>query len=119
MKLFEYPYIIMTIFVLCFLVLGGIGIFFARQGLKTARDMKESDFCNMYKMENIFERMLKAHINRCVIYISISLDSIRSLYSYSKANRIFSEINSVNSSMFFDSLQNSGINLTQIHQNHT
>lgn len=100
MKIFEYPYIIITIFVICFLTLGAVGLYFAHQGVKTAKNIKGIDFSSIYKLENIFDKLIKLRKNPCVIYISISLDNVRSMISSSKANRIFSEIKPVLLSCF-------------------
>lgn len=102
MQIFEYPYIIITILVFCFIVLGGIGIYFAVQGVRTAKGTEENDFSNVSKLEANFLKMKKAHKNRCLIYISVSLDNARSLYSDSKAWDIFSEIKPVLLKTFSD-----------------
>ena len=50
MQLFEYPYIIITILVLCFIVLTAIGIYFAIRGAKTAAGSEEKAFINISKL---------------------------------------------------------------------
>ena len=58
MQIFEYPYIIITIFVFCFILIAGMGIYFAMKGMKTANDRPETDFTSIGKMENKFERQI-------------------------------------------------------------
>lgn len=102
MQIFEYPYIIITIFVICFIILGAIGALFALQGLKTAKGTGEVEFSNVSKLENKFDRMGKQRYNRSLIYISVSLDNVRSLYSDSKAWGIFAEIKPILLKTFTD-----------------
>ena len=47
MQIFEYPYIIITILVLCFIVLTATSIYFAVRGAKTAKGSEEKDFINI------------------------------------------------------------------------
>ncbi len=95
MQIFEYPYIIITIFVLCFIVLTAVGIYFAIRGAKTASGKDEKDFINISKMESAFEQAGKQQKDRCVFYAKISLDNFRSLYSAEKTANVFSEIKSI------------------------
>ena len=59
MQIFEYPYIIITIFVFCFIVLGAVGIYFAIKGVRTANDSIGKDFTNLSKIENSFKKSEK------------------------------------------------------------
>ena len=95
MKIFEYPYVIITLLFFGFLVLGAIGIYFALKGVKVAKGTREIDFSSVNKLKNAFEKMAKLRDNYCVIYISVPLDNVRSIYSDSKAWRVFSEIKPV------------------------
>ena len=95
MQLFEYPYIIITILVLCFIVLTAIGIYFAIRGAKTARGSEEKDFINISKLEASFEKSGKSKEDRCILYAKISLDNFRSLYSAHQTSIVFSEIKGV------------------------
>jgi hypothetical protein len=69
MQLFEYPYIIITILVLCFIVLITIGIYFAIRGAKTAVGSEEKAFINISKLEASFEKSGKSREKRCIFYI--------------------------------------------------
>ena len=89
MRIFEYPYVIISITVICFFLLGGIGIYFAVRGLKTANDEEEYDFTNISKLESSFAKSGKRRENRCVMYISVFLDNYRSLYSESQTEKVF------------------------------
>lgn len=89
MRIFEYPYVIISIIVICFFLLGGIGIYFAVRGLKTANDEEEYDFTNISKLESRFAKSGKHRDDRCVMYISVFLDNYRSLYSERQTEKVF------------------------------
>ena len=92
MQFFEYPYVIITILVMFILVMGIIGLYFTIKSVKTAKGTAEKSFCGIGKIENDFEKMSVARKNRCVIYISISLDNMKRLYSEPKALRMYEQI---------------------------
>lgn len=102
MKIFEYPYVIITLLILCFLILGAVGIYFALQGIKTAKGTEDNDFSTIKKIENSFYNSGKLRENRCLIYVSVSLDNVRSLYSDAKAWQIFLEIKPILLNIFSD-----------------
>ncbi len=95
MQIFEYPYIIITIFVLCFILLAGMGIYFAIKGMKTANDRPENDFTSIGKMESKFEKSGKLREDRCVLYIGVSLENFRNLHSEEETTKVFSGIKTV------------------------
>ena len=95
MQIFEYPYIIITIFVLCFIFITAIGIYFAIRGAKTANGIEEKDFINISKLETIFEKSGKLKEDRCILYAKVSLDNFRSLYSAAETQNVLSEIKRV------------------------
>lgn len=95
MQIFEYPYIIITIFVICFVLLGTVGIYFAMKGLKTASDHTEKDFTNISKLENIFQKSGKQRDDRCLIYINLSLDNFRSLNSAHICDNLLAQIRKI------------------------
>lgn len=95
MQIFEYPYVIITILAIIFLVMGLIGLFFTIKSVKTAKGTAEKSFCGISKIESDFEKAGASRKNRSIIYISISLDSMKRLYSESKAVRIFDKIKNV------------------------
>ena len=93
MQIFENPYVIIAIFVACFAVLASIGIYFAIRGMKTAKGTdEETDFSNINKLESNYIKCGKQRENRCVFFISVSLDKYRSLYSKAQTTKVFSEI---------------------------
>jgi hypothetical protein len=55
MQIFEYPYVIITILVMFFIVMGLIGLHFTIKSVKTAKGAHQKDFCSMGKIENDFE----------------------------------------------------------------
>ena len=95
MKFFEYPYVIITILVMIFLVMGLIGLYFTIKSVRTAKGTAEKSFCGIGKIENDFEKAGKMRKNRSIIYISISLDSMKRLHSESKAIRMYELIKKI------------------------
>ena len=67
MQIFEYPHVIITIFILCVVSLAAIGIHFAIKGVKTAEGSAERDFTTISKMEGNFKKAAKLHADRCVL----------------------------------------------------
>ena len=92
MQIFEYPYVIITIFLLCFIGLAAVGIHFAVRGVKTAEGEDEKDFTNISALEKKFKDGAKRREDRCIIYIGLALDSFKNLYSANEAQNIYSEI---------------------------
>lgn len=95
MQIFKYPYVIITMLAIVFLAMGFIGLYFTIKSVQTAKGTVEKSFCGIGKIENDFERKSTLQKNQCLLYISVSLDSIKRLDSESKAMRIFEKIRSV------------------------
>ncbi len=95
MQIFEYPYVIITILAMIFIVLGLIGLYFTMKSVKTANGTVEKSFCSIGKIENDFEKARSARKNRCIVYICVSLDSMKRLYAESKAIRMYEQIKSI------------------------
>ena len=95
MQIFEYPYVIITIFVIFILVMGLIGLYFTMKSVKTVKGTAEKSFCGIGRIENDFEKAGALRKNRCIIYISLSLDNMKRLYSESKAVRIYEQIKKI------------------------
>lgn len=95
MKMFEYPYVIITFLAIIFLIMGLIGLYFTIKSVKTAKGIAEKSFCGIGKIENDFEKAGISGKNRCLLYISISLDSMKRLYSESKAIRMYEQIKKI------------------------
>ena len=85
MQIFEYPYVIITIFIICFVLLGAFGVYFAIRGVKTANGHAEDDLSSVSKLESAYIKAGKQRGDRCIMYIGISSDSDRSKYSEPKA----------------------------------
>lgn len=92
MQFFEYPYVIITILALCFLALGGVGVYFAVKGAKTAKGGEDQDFVSISRLEAAFQRSGKLREDRCVFYARVSLDKFRSLHSSNSTAAVFSEV---------------------------
>ena len=92
MTILEYPYVILTILAIIFLVMGLIGLYFTMKSVKTAKEIAEKSFCGISKIENDFEKAGNLRKKRSIVYISIALDSMKRLYSESKATRVYEQI---------------------------
>lgn len=95
MQIFEYPYVIITILVMFFLLMGLIGLYFTMKSVKTAKGTVAKSFCGIGKIENDFEKAGAAQKNRCIVYISISLDNMKRLYPESRAIRMHEQIEQI------------------------
>ncbi len=95
MKFFEYPYVIITILVMIFLLMVLIGLYFTIKSVRTAKGTTEKSFCGIGKIENDFEKASTLRKNRSIIYISISLDAMKRLYPESKAARMYEQIKKI------------------------
>ncbi len=95
MQFFEYPYVIITILAIIFLLMGLIGLYFTMKSVRTAKGTAEKSFCGIGKIENDFEKAGAARQNRSIVYISVSLESMKRLYSESKAGRMYEQIKKV------------------------
>ncbi|MBQ7096664.1 MAG: EAL domain-containing protein [Clostridia bacterium] len=97
---FEYPYVIITILAIFFLVMVLIGLYFTLKSVRTAKGTAEKSFCGIGKIENDFEKAGAARKNRSLVYVSISLDGMKRLYSESKAIRMHEQIKRILLSYF-------------------
>ena len=91
------PYIMIPLFVVCFMLLGGIAIYFIMRSLKTTEEENEekTDFQSMIKLEKRFIKSGKLRENRCLVFISISLDNYRNLYSQAETEKAYFAIKRV------------------------
>ena len=94
-QFFEYPYVIITVLVLGVLVMLAIGLYFAVKSVKTANGSSKKSFCGVVKLENDYEKSGNMRQQRCLTYISVSLDSMKRIYHESKAERILERIKRV------------------------
>lgn len=85
-------YLTVIIFVLIFLILLSAAVYFAAKGFKTVQKEISADFSSIGSLENFFIKCKKLGIPRNIIYINISLENARSLYSDAKALKILSDI---------------------------
>ena len=95
MQIFEYPYVIITILVAVFILMGLIGLYFTMKSVKTAKGTAEKSFCGIGKIESDFEKAGALRQNRSVIYVSVSLDGMKRLYSEAKAQRTYEQIKKI------------------------
>ena len=95
MRVFDYPYVIITILVICLLLMGAVGLYFTIKSLKTAGGSAEKGFCGIGKIENDFEKAV-AHRKLCsVVYVSVPLDGVKRLYGESVAVRLCERVQKV------------------------
>ena len=92
MQFLEYPYVIITILAMCFVFVGVVGAYFTIKSVKTANGTVEKSFCGIGKIENSFEKAGSMRKERCLVYISVSLDSTQRLYSEAKSVKILENI---------------------------
>lgn len=92
MQIFEYPYVIITVLVAGFLIMGAIGIYFSVKCVRVANETEEKGFVGINRIENDYDKSRRNKKSRCLIFISVDLDSMIRLYSESKAKRVFLDI---------------------------
>ncbi len=92
MQIFDFPYIIITILVMIFVLMGIIGLFFTMKSSKATKGTSKKNFCGLNKIENDFEKSGYSNHNRCILCVSIPLDNMTRLYSESKALRMYEQI---------------------------
>ena len=95
MKIFEYPFIIITILVAGFILMGLVGLYFTLKAVKTANGTVKKDFCGIGKLESEFNDGAQKRKNRCVIYVSVVLDNMERLHQQTKTSRIYEQIKKV------------------------
>ena len=95
MKFFEYPYVIITILAMIFIVMGFVGLYFTMKSVRTAKGASEKGFCSIGKIENDFDKAGAMSKNRTIVYVSMPLDGIKRLYAESKANRMYEQIKEI------------------------
>ena len=92
MFILENPIVIVGLLIMCFIVLGIFGIRFAVKGINAAKKNDVPEFLTVNKIKNLFERLSKSGSCRSIIYIGISFEDVRRLYSEARVEYIFSEI---------------------------
>ena len=95
MKFFEFPYVIITIFVIFIFIMGLIGLYFTIKSVKISKGTVGKGFSGIGKIESDFEKAGKMCKNSCLIYISLPLDSMKRLYPESKAMRMYERIKKI------------------------
>ena len=95
MQFFEYPYVIITSLSIVFIVMGLIGLYFTIKSIKTANGTVDKSFCSIGKIENDFDKTNTKRKNRCVLYVSMSLENMEKFYSESRAARMYQEIKNI------------------------
>lgn len=85
---------VLVITILTILLLAAIfgGLYFTVKSAKTAGGTAEKDFCGIRKIEADFEKFGTIGKNRTVIYISVSLDGMKRLYSASRATAVYEQV---------------------------
>ena len=92
---FEYPYVIITIMAIIFLVMGLVGLYFTIKSIRTAKGTAEKSFCGIGKIENDFEKAGSLRQNRSLVFVSVDLDGMKRVYSESKAIRTYEQVKKI------------------------
>ena len=95
MRIFESPFMIISILVVCFFLIGGIVIFFVARGLKTTNYEAGNSFYKINQLEGSYTKSGRLRENRSVIYISVFLDNYRNLYHEEKTEKVFNAIKQI------------------------
>ena len=95
MKIFEYPFVIIPILAIIFILMVFVGLFFTIKSVKTAKGTTGKGFCGLGTIENDFEKATALRQNRTITYIFISLDGIKRIYSESKALRLYKQVKEI------------------------
>ena len=92
MPFFEYPYVIITGLLIIVFVMGLIGLYFTMKSAKTAKSAAPKGFCPIGKLEHYYDKDETTPTSRCLVYVSVSLDSMKRLYSETRAMRLYERI---------------------------
>lgn len=85
MNIFEDPNVIIIAFIIGFLLLGGIGLYFAVRGIKMANGQEENGFITISKMESLYKKLGKQRAARCLLYVTIFSDNLHTSTTETKA----------------------------------
>lgn len=100
MHIFDQPYVIIIILTTAFMLMALVGLYFTLKSVRTAKGTETKSFCGLSKIENDFVKAGEERKNRCVVYVSVSLDNMKRLHSESKALRTYEQIKSILLSFF-------------------
>lgn len=93
MKILRSPVVILILLIVVMLISGLAAVYFAVLGTRASRRKTvAADFVTTSQLQRMFDKMGNFRKCRCLIYISVSLEKARSLYSDGKAWQIFSDI---------------------------
>ena len=87
-----------------FIVMGFIGLYFTMKSVKTAKGTAEKGFCSIGRIESDFEKASALMKSRCVVYVSVSFDSMKRIYPESKVFRMYEQIKNILFDYFSDGL---------------
>ncbi len=102
MHIFEYPYVIITILVAGFIIMGAVGIYFSIKCVKVANETEEKGFVGINRIESDYNKLTKNRKKRYLIYIWVDLDGMIRHHSESKAMRLFLDIRRLFLKIFSD-----------------
>ena len=81
MHIFENPFIVILVLAVGVVLLAAVGVYFAIKGIKTAEGNLDNRFITVGKTESVFNKLGKKGENRTLLYVSLSADNPRGLYS--------------------------------------
>lgn len=93
MRIFEFPYFFITALIV--LLFGAAMLFFLVRGVKTETDEKKNSFEKISRLERCFNKSGRMRENRGVLYVSISLDHYRNLYSQERAEKVYAALRQI------------------------
>ncbi|MBR5518615.1 MAG: EAL domain-containing protein, partial [Clostridia bacterium] len=100
--LFESPYFIIIILILCFVLLVSVGIVLAVKGINTAISEDKNKLANIGSLEKIFKKTAKQRKSRCIMYVGVAMDNFRSLHSEEEIHKVYNDIKAVFENAFSD-----------------
>lgn len=95
MNIFESPIYTVSLLILSCLLLCAACAYFWIKHKNTVQTGEKAPFSSISRIESVFSKLRGLRVTRNIIYISVSLENVRSLYSDAKAWSLFSAIKPV------------------------
>ncbi len=95
MRIFEYPYVVITIFIIVTLFMLLIGLFFTIKSVRVSKGTAPKGFCGVSKIKLDFEKAGIVQKTRSVVYVAVSLEGVKRLLPESRVNRMYQKIKQI------------------------
>lgn len=102
MNILKSPFFTVSLLILCCLLLGAACAYFLKKRKRIVQTGEKTPFTSVRRIKSEFSRLHGLRVTRNIIYISVSLENARSLYSDAKAWNIFSSLKPVLAKYFSD-----------------